>query len=186
MTLLSAGVVLWFLMHSFHPAMPGVRSGVMAKIGENGWKGLVSLGLVLSLILIVFGWRSIEPSAVYVPPEWGKTAMVPLMFLSILLFGAANGSSNIKRVFRHPMLMGMALWGLAHLVGNGDDRSIVLFGGMTVWALIMQPFINKRDGAYEKPEAVAASAHVRLLVISLAIFVVLALVHPWIAGVSLR
>lgn len=183
MTLLIAGVALWFIMHSFHPAMPGVRKGVMAKTGENGWKGLVSLGLLASIVLIVIGWRSIEPSAVYTPPEIGKTLMVPLMFISIVLFGAANMPSNIKQFIRHPMLMGMALWGIAHLIGNGDDRSIVLFGGMAVWALLMQPFINKRDGAWEKPEPVAGSAYIKLLVIGLVIYLVFAFAHPWIAGV---
>ena len=185
MAMLVLGVALWFIMHSFHPIMPGVRDGMIAKVGENGWKGIVSLGLIASILLMVFGWRSIEPTALYTPPSWGATAMVPLMFIAIVLFGAANAPSNIKQVIRHPMLMGMALWGIAHLVGNGDDRSVVLFGGIAAWALIMMPFINKRDGAYEKPEPVAGSAHIRLLVISLVIYLVLAFVHPWLSGVKI-
>ena len=121
---------------------------------------------------------------IYSPPTWGATAMVPLMFIAVVLFGAANAPSTVKQYIRHPMLLGMALWGIAHLIGDGDDRSVVLFGGMTIWAFLMQTLINRRDGAYEKPPAAPMAANVRLLIISAVIYVAFVFVHPWIAGVS--
>jgi uncharacterized membrane protein len=183
MALLIAGVLLWSIVHFIPAGASGLRSNLVASMGEGPWKGVFSLLLLASIALMVFGWRSIEPSALYMPPEWGKHTMMLLIFVAIVLIGAAQGTSIIKRYVRHPMLLGFALWGIAHLTTNGEDRSVVLFGGLTLWALIMIPFLNKRDGAYEKPEAAPISGLIRTLVISAVIFAVLFFAHPYYTGV---
>lgn len=185
MGLLVAGIALWFVVHSLHAAAPGARAGITSSIGEGPWKGLVALLLVASIALIVFGWRSVEVTSVYVPPTWAPHLTMLLMLISVLLFGAANGSNPIRRTLRHPMLTGMALWGIAHLIANGDNRSVVLFGSLLVWSVLMMVFINKRDGAWEKPEAGSGSAMVRLVVISVVVYAVLLFAHPYFTGRTL-
>lgn len=183
MEMLLAGVVLWSVMHFLPAGARGLRSSMVSAVGEGPWKGIVALALVISIALIVIGWRSITPSPVYAPPGFGAVLMTPLMILAVLLLGAANATTNIKRFVRHPMLTGVAVWALAHLTTNGDDRSLVLFGGIGLWALIMIPFINKRDGPREKPEPVPPAGEVRLFVISAVVLAVLLLAHPYYAGV---
>ena len=37
-------------------------------------------------------------------------------------------------MLKHPMLVGIKLWAIAHLVANGDLGSIILFGSLLLWA----------------------------------------------------
>ena len=67
---------------------------------------------------------------------------------------------------------------------NGDDRSVVLFGGLALWALVMMPLLNKRDGAAEKPASLPLSADLKILAIAVVIFIILFVLHPYFAGVS--
>lgn len=184
MGLLIAGVVLWSVMHFLPAGASGLRGSLVGTIGEGPWKGLVALSLILSIALIVMGWRSIAPAPIYMPPAFGSLLMTPLMVLAIILLGAANAKTNLKRFIRHPMLTGVAVWGAAHLMGNGDDRSLVLFGGIGLWAVIMIPFINKRDGAWTAPEKLPMAGDIKLLAISAIVFIVLVFAHPYFAGVS--
>lgn len=184
MGLLLAGVILWSVMHFLPAGAGGLRKNVSGVIGEGPWKGLVALSLVLAIALMVMGWRSIEPAPVYVPPGFGTMLVTPLMILAVVLMGAANAKTNIKRVLRNPMLSGVVVWAATHLLNNGDDRSVVLFGGMGLWAIIMIFFINKRDGAWVKPEKVPPAAEIKLFAISAVVFIVLVIAHPYFAGVA--
>ena len=184
MGLLISGVLLWSIMHFLPAGASGLRNSVAGSVGEGPWKGLFSLALVLSIALIVMGWRVIVPVPVYAPPEFGAILMSPLMILAVVLLGAANAKTNLKRYIRHPMLTGVAIWAAAHLLNNGDDRSVVLFGGIGLWALIMIPFINRRDGAAEEVAKHPLSGEIKLLAISAIVFIVLVIAHPYFAGVS--
>ena len=76
--------------------------------------------------------------------------------MGFILFFAAYPPTNVKRLLRHPQLTGVALWGVGHLLANGESRSIVLFGGLTLWAIAEIVVINRRDGARDKPAPVPA------------------------------
>jgi uncharacterized membrane protein len=186
MTFLILGVALWSAAHFIPVGATGLRGNLVSNIGEGPYKGLFSLTLIGSVVLMVLGWRSITPNLVYDPPAFGAIIMAPLMLFAFALLGAANYKTNIKRLIRNPMLTGVVVWSVAHLATNGDDRSIALFGGMGLWALIMILLGNKRDGAYEKPEALPFKAEVKGFLITLVVFVVIILLHPYFAGVSPR
>jgi len=48
---------------------------------------------------------------------------------------AGRGPVGILKVTRNPILWGIGLWGLTHMAANGNVRSLILFGAMTVLAL---------------------------------------------------
>jgi hypothetical protein len=102
-----------------------------------------------------------------------------------VLFVGSNVPTNLKRIVRHPQLTGVAVWGIAHLLANGDLRSLVLFGGIGLWAVVAMVAINRRDGAWEKPEPLPLAAELKPLVGGIVAYGVLVLAHPYIAGVSL-
>ena len=52
-----------------------------------------------------------------------------LVPIALVLFAAANMPTRIRALVRHPMLLGLLLWAFAHLLANGEVRSVVLFGG---------------------------------------------------------
>lgn len=184
MALLVAGVVLWSFVHLFPSIMPASRAALVGRLGEGPYKGIFSLLLVGSIVLMVIGWRSIEPENLYVPPLLGSPIVTVLMLISFILFAAASAPGNIKRYLRHPMLTGVIVWAIAHLLANGDNRSVVLFAGMGLWAVISIVTINRREGAWdEKPAAVPISRDIMTIVASAALLLLVAWGHRFLFGV---
>ena len=176
------GVVLWGGLHLLPVVGVEARKGLIGRIGEQPYKGLFALSLVVAIVLMVVGWRSSEPVGVYATPPWGAAAAIFLM--GVALFVASGVPTNLKRLLRHPQLTGFAIWAAAHLLANGDRRSLVLFGGLGLWAVVTMLLLNRRDGAWEKPESLPLSAEVKPLVGMVVAFVLLFFAHPYIAGVS--
>ena len=178
------GVFLFMMVHFVPGLAPELRNSLIKRIGENPYKGIFSLTLVASIAFMVIGWRAAMPQLVYLPPAWGTPMASILMLISVMLFGAAQQPTRIKRYIRHPQLTGMAVWSGSHLLSNGDSRSLVLFGGLGIWALIEMMLINRREGAWQRPYGPALSVEVRGIVISVVVFFVLVFLHPYFAGVS--
>lgn len=179
------GVFLFMMVHFIPGLVPGLRKSLIERVGENPYKGVFALVLVSSVALMVIGWRSTVPQHVYLPPAWGPPVTSVLMLIAVMLFGAAQQPTRIKRYVRHPQLTGMAVWSGSHLLSNGDSRSLVLFGGLGIWALIEMLLINKREGAWQRPYGPALSVEIRGIVTSAVVFFVLVYLHPYFAGVSL-
>lgn len=185
MALLGFGVLLWAFVHLVPTVEQPLKQKLIGRFGENGYKGIFTLAIVAAIVCIVFGWRSTPEHYLYVLPSWSRTAGFGLMLLSFVLMGAANYPTVIKRYLRHPMLIGVAIWAISHLLTNGTTRALVLFGGLGLWALIEIPLINKREGVYEKAEGPGFGRELRGLAISAVIFGVVLYLHPWFTGVSL-
>ncbi|MFQ5548534.1 MAG: NnrU family protein [Woeseia sp.] len=184
MVLLLVGVLLFMAVHLVPSAARGLRTSLIRRMGENPYKGVFALLLLAAVALIVIGWRSTVPQALYLPPSWATPVTLVLMFFSIWLFGAPR-NTRIKRIIRHPQLTGMALWALGHLLANGDSRSLILFGGLGLWALIEMPLINRREGAWQKPDGPALRVEIGAVVISVVAFVALFYLHRYFAGVAI-
>lgn len=186
MEMLIIGVLLWSLVHLMKSVTPGLRSSIQAVIGEGPHKGLVTLLLLVSLALMIFGWRSTTAEFVYDPPTWGRHANMTLMFVAILLLGAAQGSSRIRQWIRHPMLTGVLLWAVGHLLANGDNKSLVLFGGLGLWALISIFTVSRNEGHWVKPSKVASVGRELLSVaIAAILYALLFWAHPYLSGIPL-
>ncbi len=186
MEMMIAGVLFWSAVHLMKSLAPGLRSNIIRKTGAGPHQGLVALSIVASLALMVFGWRSAVPEIVYNPPLWGRHLNMLLMFIAILLFGAAKGKSRIRQWLRHPMLAGMLIWAIGHLLANGDSRSLVLFGGLGLWALISIFTISRNEGTWEKPREVAGiGREIMLFILSVLIYGALFWGHRWFTGVPL-
>lgn len=175
MTLLVIGVVLWIAAHFFKRLMPDAR----ARMGDKG-KGLIALVLVISIVLMVIGYRGADYVHVYSPPSWGVHLNNLLMVIAVILMGLGNSKSRFRGLTRHPMLAGVRAFAVAHLLVNGDLASVILFGGMFLWALIQVPLINRAEPEWTKPEPGDLKGDIKLLLISAVVFVVFVSVHFWL------
>lgn len=184
MNVLIAGVVLWTVAHLMPTLAAGFRQGLIDKLGAGPYRGVFALTVLASLVLIVFGWRATPEQYLYVLPAWTRSLSFILMMISVFLLGAANSKTAIKRYLRHPMLLGVFVWSLSHLLTNGTTRAVVLFGGLGLWALLEIPLINSRDGAREIPAAPGMKSELIGIAITAAVFVLLLFLHPYFAGVS--
>lgn len=184
MLFLVLGVLLWSFMHFLPAADVRIRRNLIAKLGETPYKGIVALLLVLSIYLMYLGWKSTIPVAVYEPPAWGRHLTALLMMAAFILFFAPYPRNNIKRFLRHPQLTGVIIWGAAHLFANGESRSLVLFLGLTLWAVVEIVLINQRDGAWSRPEPAPIKNDIGLVIGGLLAYTGMVFAHTWLFGVS--
>ena len=184
MALLIIGVLVWSLTHLFPALLPARRERLFQRLGEYLYKGLYSLPIFLSVILIVLGWRLITPANLYVPPMGSNLLISLLVLTAFVLFAASAIPGNIRRLVRHPQMTATILWGVAHLLANGSNRAVVLFGGMTAWAVLEILLINQREGEWQRPAPAAAKYDVITAVVGITVFSVLVYFHRSLFGVA--
>ena len=183
MILLVCGILLFAFVHFIPSFAPSLRAGAITRMGEGGYKGIFSLFLLASFALMIIGWRGAQPTLLYVPPGALHTVALGLLGVAFLLMAVSMRDSRLRLLIRHPQLTGVALWGISHLLLNGDNRSVALFGGMTLWALIEIVAISKRQGVWIKGDAPSWGAEgVTVLIAAITVGVVVYL-HPWLSGV---
>jgi uncharacterized membrane protein len=183
MALLLVGVVLWSVTHLFPAVVPGIRANLVRKFGEGPYKGLYALDILLSLVLIVYGWRTTMPVALYEPPMHSNPFLTVALTLAILLFVASSTPNNFRRYVRHPQMAAVVTWGVAHLLTNGDSRSVILFGGLSIWAILEIGFINNRDGRWKRPDSVPLAKDLVAVFIAAGASALLVYFHAAIFGV---
>ena len=184
MSMLLAGIVLWFATHAFPAVAPAKRTALQGKLGEQPYRGVFSLVILASLLLIVFGWRSAVPTAVYVPPVGPGLLSSALVLGGLILFFASKMNGHLKRILRHPQMLGTTLWAVSHLLTNGDSRSVALFGALAVWALFEIVMINRRDGLQALAVGASGKFDLVAVIVGGVVFAVLAHFHQTLFGVA--
>ncbi len=179
MTLLILGLVLWTAAHLFKRVAPAARASMQDRMGD-GSKGVIALVLVASMVLMVIGYRGADTSFL-----WGRSAATTginnlLMLVAVALFGVGNSKSRLRPKFRHPMLWGTFIWAASHLLVNGDTASLVLFGWIAIWALVEMQMINRAEPDYVPYEGGSAAGDVRLFIITLVLYGVIAGIHTFL------
>ncbi|MEO1688514.1 MAG: NnrU family protein [Pseudomonadota bacterium] len=180
MTLLILGLILWWATHLFPLMAAGRRDAFAAQIGEGPYKGAYSLLSVGAMILTIIGYQNAAFVNVWQPPAWGVHLNNLMMLIAVGLFAASHSKGNAKRVVRHPMLLSVIVWAAAHLLVNGDQASLVLFGGYGAWAAAAIFAANARDGAWIKPAPAPRKKDWLLVAITLAAFLVFTAIHAWL------
>ena len=183
MFLLIAGLLMFTIVHLLPAASPGVRSQLVVKLGENAYRGVFSIVIVTSIAIMVFGWKAATPTGLYVPPVGGGPFISALVFFAFVMFVSSRVRTNYKRFVRHPQMLAVILWSVAHLLTNGDSRSVVLFGGLGAWAVMEIVLCNKRDGQWRKPDEVPFSADLLVAVVAGVAFAVFFFLHRALFGV---
>ena len=136
MIYLVLGLVLILGMHSISIVAPAWRDRTAARLG-NAWRGLYSLVTIAGLIVIIWGYGIARrnPVMLYAPPAWTHYVTAVLMLPVFTLFLAAYLPGRIKGALKHPMLLSVMLWAVAHLIATGMLANVVLFGGFLAWAV---------------------------------------------------
>ena len=180
MTLLIIGLLVFFGVH-FVPAAAGLKQSLTGRLGENGYKGVFSLLSAVGLGLIIWGYSTAEFVTVYDPPEWGRHAAMLLVFLAIICLASFDLKTRIKRALRHPMLIGIILWAVGHLLANGDLASVLMFGAFVVYSLIDIQLANAQGRV--KETEVKPFHDLFAIVGGLVVYALLIMAHPYVIGV---
>jgi uncharacterized membrane protein len=177
MTVLILGLILFLGIHSARILADGARSRFIAKRGENTWKGLYSLISLAGFALIIWGYSLVrqQPVAVWSPPTGTRHLASLLTLIAFVLMAATYIPRNqIKARLHHPMVLGVSIWALAHLLSNGTLADLALFGSFLVWSVLSFLAAGKRDLAlgtkYPPGTAVATSVTVVAGIVAWALF----------------
>lgn len=180
MTLLVLGLLVWTAAHLLGRALPEARASLVRAVGAGPSRGIMALCIGAGLVLIVVGYRRAPFVGIYDPPSWGIHVNNLMMLGAVALMGAGRSRGRARSWLRHPMLTGVTVWAVAHLLVNGDAASLLMFGWLGLWAVVSMLVINAREPAWVRPAPGPASGDLRLAVITLAVFAVIATVHTWL------
>lgn len=134
--ILILGLVLFLGLHLI-PTVPPLKAQLVNAFGENRYKGLFALLTALGLILIIVGYGRASAEPRLFTSSIGARHAAPLvMVISFILFAAANMKGHIRAWVKHPMLLGLALWALVHLLANGHAKATLLFSAFLAYAVI--------------------------------------------------
>ncbi len=148
MSMLFVGLLLFLSAHSVRIVAEGWRSHMIGRIGPGAWRGLVSAVSLVGLVLIVMGYAAARQSPTELWPVWrGARHLAALLSLIAFVLLAASfvPGNAIKRRLRHPMVLGVKVWALAHLLANGTLADAVLFGAFLIWAVFDFRSARRRD-----------------------------------------
>jgi uncharacterized membrane protein len=190
MLVLVLGLVVFLGVHSVSIVAPRWRAATIARVGEKPWKGLYSIaaGVGLALVIVGYGMARRDPVVLYAPPAALRHLALLVMVPVFPLLFAAYLPGRIRAAAKHPMLLAVKLWALAHLLANGTLADALLFGGFLAWAVADRLAVKRRSavevhavpGAPPRPYNDAIAVAVGLLV-----YVALVLRgHRWLIGVS--
>lgn len=178
MILLILGLLLWTGAHYFKRLLPEQH----AAMGGRG-KIVSAVGIVAGLVLMIIGYRAAEFIPVWNPPSFMTHINNLLMLIAFFVYGTSATSGRLRGWTRHPQLIAVKIWVLAHLLVNGDLASIILFGGMLAWAVGSVILINRAEPNWQRPEPGPAKRDIPLVVITVVSFTLVAAIHMWL-GVS--
>jgi uncharacterized membrane protein len=82
---------------------------------------LVQIGMAISLVLVVAGNVTPSPASIAAVAAGTPTPPEP---------------RGAFRITRHPLIMGIALFGLLHLLPNASTTDVAFFGGFLAFALV--------------------------------------------------
>lgn len=183
MTLFILGLIIFFATHVFTAAARGPRAALIARLGAMPYRGLYSLVSIAGFALIVIGWRSADASVLYATPYWTVHIVYLLMLISLILLAAAYlPKGKIAAAAKHPMLAGVKVWAFAHLLVNGEVRSVLLFGAFLAYA-VFDRIAAKRRGAPVPASGPVANDAIAVAVGAAAWAAIFLWLHPYIAGV---
>ena len=158
MLVLILGIVVFLGIHSVRIVAPQWRLARIAQWGEGKWKGLYSLVSLVGLVLLVwgFGMARLEAPILYEPPVWMKHIVLLLMLFAFIFLGLFIAKAGrLKPALKHPMLIAIKTWALAHLLANGDLASLILFLSFLAWAVFDRIALKRQARAGLAPAAIA-------------------------------
>ena len=182
------GLVVLLGTHVF-TTQRDARARVIASMGEGTYKIVYSLVSVIGLALIVWGFARYRATGwidIWHPPVATKHIAAALMLLAVIMVVASYIRGRIYTTLKHPMLAGVKLWAVAHLLANGDLGSIILFGSFLAWAVFDRISLKRRSDPGAPPIPVGGMTNdIIAVAVGVVAYIALAFAfHPAVIGVS--
>lgn len=182
MPLLTIGITIFVGMHLV-PSSPALRASLVGRLGKRRYLALFSGVSLVGLLLIIVGKGTADIVPLWQPPEWGRAAALVITPFAFVLLAAAYLPTNLRRFTANPMLWGVAIWAIAHLLANGDLASLVLFGGLGAFALIAIGSVSRHE-AMPLSATQPAGKNLITVLAGLAAYGLFLALHPYLFGAA--
>lgn len=201
-----------------------LRDRLAGLLGERGFLVAFSVLAALTITWMAWAFNDAPHIEIWQSGHALKAAAWLLLAPAVLFVVCGNGRTNpsavnqggrlakadlprgIFTITRHPMMAGIGLWALAHILANGDVASLVFFGGLLVLVLagvasqdakkartLGEPWRRFAAETSMIPFVAVLLGRARLdlrgigwlpILISIVVYVLLVFLHPFVIGVS--
>ena len=188
MSLLIIGLIIFLGSHSSRIFAEPWRNHMIDRLGEVKWKGLYTIASLIGLVLVVIGYGQARqaPIVLWQPATYLIHISILLNLVAFIFLAASSPSNNAIRLkLKHPMILGVKVWALAHLLANGTLVDLILFGSFLLWAVL--DFRSARKRPIHMPEKAVISTNATITVVVTGIVVWAAFIfglHQYLIGVS--
>lgn len=151
----AAIALLWIAFAGTHIVLASrrIEPALSARLGKNGYLGLYSLVAFACFVPLCWVYFTNRHAGdwLWVVPATGVLRVVlyaGLLFAFVLIAASLLRPSpaglvpvgdarpgGVYLLTRHPMMTGIALIGLLHLIPNGSRADVAFFGGLTLFPL---------------------------------------------------
>jgi uncharacterized membrane protein len=187
MLILMLGIVVLLGVHSL-TTFRETRTRLIERFGAGPFKSIYSLVALIGLALIVWGfsrYRAEGLITVWTPPIWTRHLTIALMWFAFVALACMNPApGRIRGWLRHPMLVAIKIWALAHLLANGDAGGMLLFGSLLAWAVFDRIAVKKRGDTGARRIASFTRADAIALGAGTLAYVAVMVLHPVLFGVA--
>ncbi|QWW66729.1 NnrU family protein [Rhizobium sp. WYJ-E13] len=191
MALLVLSLILFLGVHLIRVAVPGFRQAMIDGIGKPAWMAIHSVASILTLIFVIyaFGVARSEPiGLLYNPPVGMAHLTVTLMLIAVIcLVAGFLPGGYIKTKTKHPIVLSVKIWALAHLLSNGEAYSVLLFTAFLIWGVVLRISLKRRQqrGEITLPTFVSAKYDLYAVIIGAIVWaLMIGRVHEWLIGVA--
>lgn len=161
MAMLIASGLFFIGIHVFISSTP-LRGWLIARIGVRPYQAGFSLLSLGGIIWMVMAYNTAERTVLWRPA--GLVALIAIAAIILAvglavigtlspnpttvdqegLLRSASPARGIVRITRHPFMIGVTLWGAAHIVANGDSASLIFFGAFFALAAMAPWLIDRK------------------------------------------
>ena len=190
MMLLVVGLMIFLGIHLL-PTVPEVRNGLRDRLGAGPYRAVYGMISLIGLAIIVLGYHKMQlhpgkNPVLWDPPTWTRHIALLLMLPAMIFFVASLVPSRIRTTLKHPMLIAIKTWALAHLLANGDVASLLLFGTFLAYAVYARIAAKKQGDVGRKDDAPSSVVN-DIIVVGVGVALYAALLfggHEWLIGVA--
>lgn len=148
MALFIIGLVLFLGIHLIGPLLPDLKARLVGSMGRGGYRALFSVASLASLCLLIYGFGQArtETGILYTPPVFLAHITLLLMLIAVVvLVSAFLPAGYIATYTKHPMVLSVKIWALAHLLVNGETVQVILFAAFLAWGVILRISYKRRE-----------------------------------------
>ena len=156
-----AAVVTFFASHRV-PLRPRIKGWISDRVGAGGFTLAYSMMSVAVLTWIIVAAGRAPYVELWPRAAWMNHVTLTLMGVATLVFVMAIGRPNplsfggagnerfdpqnpgLIGWTRHPLLLVLGLWSMAHIIPNGDLAHVLMFSQFAIFSLLGKRIIDKR------------------------------------------